>query len=257
MMRIISPPPPELVTRLKLSSFYQKWVDVSGFPVLASEKVAEAAVREAAYLIEHLLAGRDDIRKALIANKVRCAVMGSTERTLDIPEHSDLTPKDYWNRRARGLGATKWRPAVSGAEENLLGYPGDPYAGESILIHEFSHAIHEMGVRTLDPTFDTRLKRSLDRALAQGLWKGTYAATNPAEYWAEGAQSWFDCNAKPNSSHNEIRTREALQKYDPELATLLAEVFRKNEWRYKSALQRLNEPHLRGYDPTKAPRFAW
>ncbi len=256
------PPPKSLVERLQLSPFYKQWLDVSGLPVLASESVAPAALGEAAFIIRSVLKGREDILKALIAAKVRVAVMGYAERTCDIPEHSDLTPKDYWNRRARGLGATKWRPAVSGAEENLLGYPGDPYIGVCVFLHEFCHGVHELGLNAIDPTFQGKLQRCFDAAMAQGLWKGTYSATALSEYWAEGAQSWFDCNRQPDpkhpdSSHNGVWNREALQTYDPELAALLSSVFRKNPWRYKPIVERLSEKHLRGYDPKAAPTFRW
>jgi alpha-glucosidase len=30
--------------------------------------------------------------------------MAYSERTVDIPEHRDMKPAAYWNRRARGLG---------------------------------------------------------------------------------------------------------------------------------------------------------
>ena len=62
----------------------------------------------------------EDILKAMTDNNVRSGVMAITERRTDIPEHSDLTPNEYWDRRARGLGAMPQRPAVSGAEESAL-----------------------------------------------------------------------------------------------------------------------------------------
>ena len=95
-----------------------------------------------------------------IKNRVRMAVMAPTELTTDIPEHSDLKPKEYWDRRARGLGPTRRRPAVSSAEENLLNLRGDRYRKENILVHEFAHAIHEMALNTVDPKFDARLRPS-------------------------------------------------------------------------------------------------
>src|SRR5262249_14922977 len=146
---------------------------------------------------------------------------------------------------------------VSGAEENLLQYPGDPYRGENILIHEFGHAVHEIALKEIDKTFDDRLAAAYEQALREGLWKGTYAATNRLEYWAEGVQSWFDCNQSKDAQHNGINTREKLQKYDPRLAKLLAEAFRDNEWRYIPPDRRKEPGHLAGFDLTKAPRFTW
>ena len=45
--------------------------------------------------------------------------------------------RDYHANRSRGLGGNP----TTGAEENLLGYPGTRYWGEHIFVHEFSHAI--------------------------------------------------------------------------------------------------------------------
>jgi hypothetical protein len=228
----VGPVPEALRAEWKLSPFYKKYVDLQGFPLLSSEKVSDAGLQEAAYLINHMLAGRDDVRKALIKAKVRFAVMAPTEMTTDIPEHSDLTPKDYWDRRARGLGATRARPAVSCGEENLLNLKGDRYPKENILIHEFAHAIHEMGLRRVDEQFDGRLRKCYDDAIKKGLWKDTYAATNYKEYWAETVQSYFDCNNPPDRQHNQANTREKLAKYDPDVFALIDETFKHTPWRY-------------------------
>ena len=230
--RKVSAVPPAVREQFRLSPFYKKYVDASGFPVVGSAKVSDVAMREAAYLVDQMLAGREDVRRALINNRVRMAVMAATEQTTDIPEHSDLKPKDYWNRRARGLGATRWRPAVSCAEENLLNLEGDRYRKENILVHEFAHAIHEMGLNSIDRTFDARLRDVYDASLKKGLWKRTYAATNHKEFWAEGVQSYFDCNAPEGHEHNGIDTRAKLAKYDAELFKLVDEVFRQSKWRY-------------------------
>lgn len=230
--RRVGPVPEGLRKALGLAPFYKKHVDAGGFPVLSSEKVSDKALLEAAYLVDRMLAGREDVRRALIKNKVRLAVMSPKEQTTDVPEHSDLKPKEYWDRRARGLGPTRWRPAVSCAEENLLNLKGDRYAKENILIHELAHAIHLMGLNVAEPTFDARLRKTYDGAMKKGLWKKTYAATNHAEYWAEGVQSYFDCNAPPNHDHNDVDTREKLAKYDAELFELIDETFRRPAWRY-------------------------
>jgi dipeptidyl aminopeptidase/acylaminoacyl peptidase len=224
--------PEALRETLQLAAFYKKYVDAKGFPVLGSDKVSDEAVLEATRIINHMLADREDIRQALIKNKVRCAVMAATEKTTDVPEHSDLKPKAYWDRPARGLGPTKRRPAISCAEENLLNLKGDRYSLENILVHEFGHAIHEMGLNTIDPKFDPRLRAIYKGAMEKGLWKKTYAATNYKEYWAEGVQSYFDTNAPPGPVHNDINTREKLAKYDPGLFKLLDQVFKKSKWRY-------------------------
>jgi len=249
--------PEEVRKSLGLDPFYKKYVSARGFPVIGSEKVSDYALLEAAYLINHMLLDRPDVRDALIRNKVRFVVMAPTEMTTDVPETSDLKPAKFWDKRARGVGPTPIRPIVSCGEENLLRYPGDPYDEESILVHEFAHAIHLMGINSVDKEFDGRLRALYRNAMKKGLWKGKYAANNAEEYWAEGVQSYFDTNRLPDHDHNHVDTREELREYDPELAALIAKEFRNSNWRYRRPDDRNYAGHLKGYDPKKAPKFTW
>ena len=253
-------PVPEAVRReFQLAPFYAKSIIVSGLPIVGSTNVSDAAMREAAWIVRHLLGQRGDILRAMATNKVRFAVMAWNEFTTDVPEHHDLMPKIYWDRRARGLGATPERPAVSCAEENLLAFPGDPYPTENIGIHEFAHAILEMGMTKVDPTFDRRLRDAFAESKKRGLWKNTYAASNPSEYWAEGVQDWFDDNRQNDALHNHVNTRAELKEFDPALAGLCAEVFGDGPWRYLRPAKRApaDRAHLADYDASKAPRFVW
>jgi hypothetical protein len=248
---------PEVRAQFKLADFYTKGVIVEGFPILGSAQLRDEALFEAVWIVKSMLAERPDIFRAMAKNNVRLAIMSVDQRTRDVPEHSDL--EEFWDRRARGVGSTPSRPAVSAAEENLLNLPGDPYRTENILIHEFAHAIHEMGMNTIDPTFDKRLREAYAAALAKGLWKGTYAASRVGEYWAEGVQAWFDCNSPAGGVHNDVNTREKLLAYDPGLAALCKEVFGANPWRYVRAddPSRLGKAHLAPLDRAKLPAFSW
>ena len=250
-------PPTAVRKTFDLGPFYEQWIDVEGLPVVASAKVNPYAVKEAAYLVRQMIGHRQDVLQALAENNVRFAVMAYNELTTQIPEHSDLQPASYWDRRARGLGPTPTRPATSCGEENLLNYQGDPYSTENILVHEFSHAIHQMGLRTVDPSFDDRLKVAFEAAVEKGLWKDTYAITNKAEYWAEGTQSWFDTNRANDDQHNHVDTRDKLKEYDPALAALLTEVFGDTDWRYTQAVTRLHLSHLQGFNLEQSPKFEW
>ena len=251
------PPPATIRKTFDLDPFYEQWLDVEGLPVVASARVNPYAVKEAAWLIRQMIGHRQDVLQALAQNNVRFVVMAHNELTTQIPEHSDLQPDYYWDRRARGLGSTPARPAVSCGEENLLNYSGDPYSTENILVHEFAHAIHQMGLNTVDPGFDNRLETLFDAAKEKGLWKNTYAITNKAEYWAEGTQSWFDTNRANDDQHNHVDTRDKLKDYDPALASLLTEVYGDMDWRYTQAITRTHLAHLQGFNPEDSPKFEW
>ncbi len=257
-MRVV-PVPKTLRAEFNLAPYYQKNVMVGSLPVVGSARVSDEALLEAAWIVRRMMEGRDAILEAMAKQKVRLIVMAFDEFTTDVPEHAHLEPAVYWDRRGRGLGATPEAPAVSCAEENLLGFPGDPYAEENILIHEFAHAIHAMGLRRVDSSFDGRLRTAYANALEKGLWRGTYAIANPDEYWAEGVQSWFDDNRENDALHIHVDTRVELNDYDPELASLCAEVFGDGEWRYRRPHDReaAGRAHLATFDAESAPRFEW
>jgi len=241
---------------LRLDPFYKKYVSANGLPIVASGAVDDHALLEVAYLADLMLAKRPDVRAAMIANGSRVIIMGRAEFTTDIPEYAHMKPKDYWDARARGLGGSETDPVCSCAEENILAFPGDPYAAENIFIHEFAHNIHLRGMLKVDPTFDRRLKETYQAAMAKGLWKGKYAATNHHEYFAEGVQSWFDNNRVNDHDHNHVHLRSQLLEYDPGLAAMCREVFGDTELKYTKPTTRLTG-HMAGYDPAQAPRFTW
>ena len=239
-------PPPE---SMGLDPFYKKYVDAGGYPIVSSERVDDYALKEAAYLVELMLARRPDLKEAMVAGGSRMVVMAHDEFTTD-------EPKNFWDARARGLGGSRNDPLCSVAEENLLGFKGDPYHEESILIHEFAHNIHLRGMVVVDETFDGRLEEAYEQAMAEGLWEEKYASVNHAEYFAEGVQSWFDNNRSDDHDHNHVDTRAELEEYDPRLAALCAEVFGTTVLKYIKPTTRLTG-HMEGYDPAAAPEFVW
>jgi alpha-glucosidase len=239
--------PAAVIEKFQLdTTFYKKHLDYKGFSILASDKVSDEALLEARYLIDQLLHDREDILKALIDRGGRFMVMAPTEMTTDVPEQRRLKddPRTDWDKRARGLGGR----LSSCGEENLLNLEGDRYSRENILIHEFNHAIHQRGLRDVDPTFDRRLREAYRAAMDRGLWKGTYLATDRNEYWAEGVQAYFDC-MRPQYGAN---TREKLEAYDEGLFRLVDEVYKKSKFRYVRYDQR--KPKADEAGPDRAGR---
>ena len=83
--------------------------------------------------------------------------------------------------------------------------------------------------------------------MARELWKGPYSATNPGEYWAEGVQAYFDC-MRPQYGAN---TREKLRKYDPDLFTLVDEVYKHSKFHYVRYDKRHPDPARNGEAASK------
>ena len=247
--------------------FYTQSVSANGFPIVASAKVNPYALKEAAFIVNQMLAKRPEVREAMIKSGSRVCVMAYNEYTTDLPDFTwlaeekvpgfeKLTAKDYWDARARGLGGSETDPYCSTGEENLLGYPGDPYSKESNLIHEFAHNIHLRGLVNVDPTFDARLKAAYDAAMKAGLWKGKYASVNHHEYFAVGVCAWYGHNRFNDFDHNHVHLRSQLIEYDPGLAALCREVFGDTAPQYTRPATRLTG-HMAGYDPATAPTFEW
>ena len=216
---------------LGFDPFYEKYVDLEGLPIIASERVADEALRQARRLLSEMLTNRRDVLATLAANNVRVAIMAESSGITELPELSDLHevfPDIDWDNRTRGggVGPTFQRPVLAIAEENLLCYSTDPFPYEDIFVHEAAHAVLNMGIELQagGAAFRQRLERAYQDALDDGLWQSTYAAENSDEYWAEGIQSWFDVNDPSGPIHNEINTRPELREYDPALAALVEEV---------------------------------
>lgn len=213
----------------KFDPFYKKYLDANGIPVISSWRVPNEAIYKAKEILVFMTkALPTPVYNKLIETKVRVAIMARYEGTTDIPEHKHLESDTSinWDVRARGLGGDLELPLTTCAEENILCYQIDKYHAEDILIHEFAHTIHLVGIIQVDTTFNKRLQQTLDKAILAGKWKNTYAATNIEEYWAEGVQDWFNVNAevpKPDGKHCFVNTREELKLYDPDLYEILKE----------------------------------
>lgn len=217
---------------LNLDTFYTKYADASGIPIVGSDKVPDEAFFAVQKVINKMVSFRPDILEKLIENKMRIGIMATTEVTSDLPEYRNINKAfpDYNWDNDRGTGATLDIPVSTCAEENVLCYGAekDAYFYEDILIHEFAHGFHALGIVAVDPDFDSELERVFKVALANGRWKKTYAASNSAEYFAEGVQDWFNLNAEAiptDGIHCEINTREELKNYDPALYAILRRFF--------------------------------
>jgi len=249
-----------------LDPFYKQRMVAGEMPVVGSEKVTKYALGETAYLAQKVLANRPDLMRWLGEERnMYICVLAYDEMQTAMPE---CKGQGAWaDFRYRGQGG---RP-VSCAEENLLCYPGDPWQGENIFIHEFAHGIDGV-LRAMDKRFAGRLQALYNEAEQSGRFRGYAIEGGVGEFWAEGVQAWFNCNGKirpkagggqssfevlgPNGGHIcHIATREQLKTHLPEYAEFLDESFGRNEWVYVPVAKRLDQPHLRGYDPAAAPTF--
>lgn len=226
---VVTTPPDSL----NLDPFYKKYVNVNGIALISSWRVPDSAfvaAHRTLYAMTSMLP--KNVLDSMVNRGTRVAIMARYEGTTDIPEHHDLINDTTmnWDLRARGLGGDLNLPLTSCAEENVLAYQIDKYHAEDILVHEFAHSIHLIGLTLAAHDFDARLKLCYENAKKNGILDGTYRITDKEEYFAEAVQDWFNVNAEmdhADGKHNWCNTREELQEYDPDLYNLLAEYFPK------------------------------
>jgi alpha-glucosidase len=255
---VIAPPP-----RFKVDPYYTKFTYAREFPVLGSGRVRDEALLRANDTIRKMFAYRHDILKALIADGARLVVLGRGERLSDLPEFQDAKDKAGFDE-VRYLDYTPGLKLMAVPEENVLGLPGDPFAGRCMVVGVFARALYrvtgqrpvipdfdqrrdkqqyELRVKRLDVEFDQRLGKVYEAAVAKGLWKGTTAARDRVEYWAAGVEAYFDAggDGQPPAGGRPVTTREALQAYDAELYALVEETMAYREhvdWRYRHPASR-------------------
>ena len=162
-----------------------------------------------------MFAYRHDILKAMIADGARLVVLGR--------EREAERPAGVQGREEQGRASTRCATSTTRRtlklmvvpEENVLGLPGEPFAGECMVVSVFAKGLlpgdrargrsipefdkrrgkqqYELRVKRLDVEFDKQAARSCTTTRsAKGLWKGTPAARDRVEYWAAGVEAYFD-----------------------------------------------------------------
>ncbi|MBI4604661.1 MAG: hypothetical protein HY721_22085 [Planctomycetes bacterium] len=252
----VQPPP----AKLKVDPYYAKFTWARELTVLGRQ-ASDAALLKANDTVRKLFAYRHDILKALIADGVRLVVLGRGERIADLPEHKILKDVKGIDLLARTLDYTPEAKLLVAAEENVLGDPREPGAGDVQVIRVLAGAMYrvtalrpvdpnwdkrgravqqyELRVERIDVRFDEKVKALHEKALGAGKWRGTNAMHDRAAYWVAGVLAYFDArgqDAAPPDAEHPISTREALRAYDPDLHALVHATMAyggKVDWRYR------------------------
>jgi hypothetical protein len=238
------------LTALKLSSFYQKYINADGIPIVSSEKICDRALQVAYEIVTEELSGPmgPDIRKNLIHNKVRVAIFSNVngEKLTDLPEEVRYAGDSDFPPSRCGGGAVKDVPVTTVCDGNLLGAwwaslgpreaRFDSYQRrESVLVHEFGHTIQNLG---LDSRTKKLIEAAYKNALKQNLFpnaKGTpsYMMTNSSEFFAECTLIWFNAVDSTNPVNApSIWERGQLQKMLPEMYEILSTIYPGGDWHW-------------------------
>ncbi|MBN8460919.1 MAG: glycoside hydrolase family 127 protein [Verrucomicrobia bacterium] len=197
--------------------FFSKRLDYRGIPIKAHQVVSDAALTEARDRLAMLLEHQPSLADRLAAAGAELHIIGKDQVTTDLPDwrHDKGKPiAEYGgltrDERTRGMGGLH----ASCGEENLLRLEKDVYRGRDICVHEFAHTIRS---HAMDDNLRKRFDDQWRKSLAAKRWVGSYAASNPDEFFAE-LTMWYcgthgDLNMKGDKP---APGKEGLKAYDPE-----------------------------------------
>jgi hypothetical protein len=218
--------PPIVLIDPPEKEFFSKMLDYHGIPIKAHTVVTNEALYIAYDRLSMMLSNLPMVISNLAAAEVALHIIGRDQVTTDlpewrhdkgriIPEYNGLTR----DQRTRGMGGR----LTSCGEENLLKLDNDRYKGRDICVHEFAHAIRN---RAMSQDVRAKFNSQYTNSLAKGLWKGSYAGSNPDEFFSELTMWYFGTHGdlkmegpKPENG------REGLAKYDPEALVLFDEFY--------------------------------
>ncbi len=78
----VTAPPEELFAQMRADdrqaarTFYKKYLDIKGMPVLAAAEVADEALWRTCEIVTHMLAGRPDVLDIMVKHGTRLIIIG-------------------------------------------------------------------------------------------------------------------------------------------------------------------------------------
>ena len=248
--------PPE---KYHIDPYYTEFTWAREF-IVVGRKASDEALLKANDTIRKMFAYRHDILKAFINEGAKLVVLGPDESLYDLPECKKM-PAGSIDYTARFLDYSPEVKLLVVDQKNVLQDADSPYFTGCQIMRVFAKALYKLtGTRPVDPNWDKRgrevqqyelrvqrmdirfdenLKELYNNAMNKGLWKGTAAVGDRAEYWAEGVLAYFDAAGAvvpPNDADEPIATREALKQYDPGMFDLVEQTMGykgKVGWRYR------------------------
>jgi len=207
--------------QLRLGQYYTHHQDAMGIDVKASSSVDPIAVDIARHTITIMLKHRSDIAQRMKINKAAVAIIPRKAFITELPEFADISGRldpngnPYDSFDIRGAGGIPIQPVTATSEENFFNLKDDKFYCESVLVHEFAHAIMNIGFSDSERN---QWQLIYNIAKPKNLFPGAFAMTNSHEYWAELSTSFFSVNC-------EINTAEYIKRKDLKAFKFLQSVY--------------------------------
>lgn len=176
--------------------YYVQFQDADGIVIKAASSVEPEALEKARDIAIEMLSGDEDIRERLVTVGAEIGIIPRDAFITDLPEFSNLSGRldrsgqAYDSFAIRGLGASRGQPLSAISEENLLN-PEDPLRDESVLHHEFAHAIMDLGFNS---AMLAQWSEIYENAAQTKGFSGTLDIPHARAYFAELSLSFFSVN---------------------------------------------------------------
>lgn len=204
-----------------------------GVTIKSNAKVSEEAHAMAKTIVDFMCLKLPEASAILKGVGAQLAIYPKDEDAYEIPEHRAGCL--FLHRPVEGFGGTMFIPTTSISEVNVLhiceGEHVTRYTHECILVHEFAHALHLIGINYMkDTSLADEFRAIYKQAEKEGLWPHTYAISNYEEYFATLSTVWFNVmeegqNGTWDGVRGPVNTRAELQEYDPRAYAFFAKIY--------------------------------
>ena len=225
--RVVAPPE-------GVHPFYTKYINAAGVVIVSSDAVPDAALTAAYRTIVHLTSRRPDVLQAMVPNHPRISIMGLSETASGLPEFGPSSDGEW------GLGQM---PGSSTSLVSVSGvcYPGNTEYRANFLLHEFVHAMQNLGWPTTDPEIEDEIWAAYVNAVERGQFEAPrdeplegitpFDAYGDDEYLTHNINAWFDLNESLPGPWVDVQigdsgppsgTRAELRERDPQLYEIIS-----------------------------------
>ena len=210
--------------RIQYQPYYTKFtICECGVVIKSCDAVSDEAHEMAKTIIDFMLLKTPEASAILKGSKAELAIYAKGQDAYEIVEHRAGCL--FLHRPVEGFGGTMEIPTTSISEVNVLhiveGEYITRYTHECILVHEFAHALHLIGINYMkDTSLADEFRSIYAQTKEEGLWPNTYAISNYEEYFATLSTVWFNVmeegfNGTWDGTRGPVNTRAELQVYDP------------------------------------------
>lgn len=222
------------VYKVAYKPYYTKFTTCEcGVVIKSCEATSDEAHQMAKVIVDFMLLKLKEASAILKGSGAQLAIYARGQDAYEIPEHR--AGSMFLHRPVEGFGGTMEIPVTSISEVNVLhileGEYITRYTHEYILVHEFAHAVHLIGINYMkDTSLADEFRGIYAKAKAEGLWPNTYAISNYEEYFATLSTVWFNVmeegvNGTWDGVRGPVNTRAELLAYDPRAHAFFKKIY--------------------------------